>query len=111
VPKPQNVGRAAVPRRDVPRLKGRAKVGRAVGKVPAPERAHTQVIHGLGQAVPEPVFVDPSGGRRRKLRRVAYLIGFALVIALLLVWLSQLGGGSRPPSNGCSAAPAASCPP
>jgi hypothetical protein len=111
VPKPQNVGRAAVPRRDVPRLSGRAKVGRAVGKVPAPERAHTQVIRDLTRPDPQPVFVDPSGGRRRKLRRVAYLVGLALVIALLLVWLSQLGGASRPPANRCTVAPAASCPP
>jgi hypothetical protein len=57
----------------------------------------------LGQTVP-PVFVDVSGRRRRRIRWLAYAIGFAVLMALLVVWLSQLVGTVRPD-------PATPCPP
>jgi hypothetical protein len=54
-----------------------------------------------------PVFVDVSGRRRRRLRRLMYGIGVAVLIALVAVWLSQLGGTVRPrPVSPCT--PAAS---
>ena len=43
-----------------------------------------------------PVFVDVSGRRRRKLRRIAYAIGAALLLALAVLWVSQLIGTVRP---------------
>ena len=49
----------------------------------------------LDKTVP-PVFVDVSGSRRRRLRWLAYAIGFAVLVALLVVWLSQLVGTVRP---------------
>ena len=116
VRKPRNVGRAAVPRRDVPpsvaahppRPAGKAKVGKAVGKAVAMDRAHTELIASPGTDSSRPVFVDPSGIRRRRLRWLAYLLGMLLVVTLALVWWSQLGGTSRPPAKGpCSAAASA----
>jgi hypothetical protein len=54
-----------------------------------------------------PVFVDVSGRRRRRLRWLAYAIGLAVLVALLVVWLSQLVGTVRPdPVTPCT--PAAS---
>jgi hypothetical protein len=56
-----------------------------------------------------PVFVDVSGRRRRRLRWVAYAIGITVLVALLAMWLSQLGGTVRPqPVTPCQ--PAASAP-
>jgi hypothetical protein len=95
----RHVGRAAIPRRDVPpsplknksaRNAGRARIGQAVGKSPPVERAKTNVIKPPTED--RPVFVDPSGMRRRRLRRLAYLIGAILVLALVLVWVSQVSG-------------------
>jgi hypothetical protein len=48
-------------------------------------------------ADPSPVFVDPSGARRRKLRRLAYLVIVFVVAALLVLWLSQFGAPAKPP--------------
>jgi hypothetical protein len=99
VRKKRHVGRAAIPRRDVPPppttgkaagKAGRARVGQAVGKSPPIERAKTSVIKPPSDDLP--VFVDASGTRRRRLRRLAYVIGAVLVLALALLWLSQLGG-------------------
>lgn len=96
----EHVGRAPIPRRDVPRQRGRAKVGRAVGKAPPPERAATQIVEGLDASLTQPVFVDHSGTRRRHLRRLTYLLGLLLLVVLVLVVVSQLvGGPSRPPSQ------------
>jgi hypothetical protein len=53
----------------------------------------------LGGSAPEPVFVDPSGVRRRRLRRWAYVLAAVLVCALVAIWLSQLGGPVRPPAT------------
>jgi hypothetical protein len=55
-----------------------------------------------------PVFVDPGGTRRRRLRPVAYVLSVTILLVLLALWLSQLGGTSRPPSTPCSTAPAGS---
>jgi hypothetical protein len=152
VRKPRNVGRAAIPRRDVPpnfgvpppepadpppevadpppepsktppepadpppgpgntpsRPAGTAKVGKAVGKAVRLERAHTELIGSLEDD--RPVFVDPSGLRRRRLRWLAYVLALLLVIALALVWWSQLGGtSSKPPNvNQCTATAQAGC--
>jgi hypothetical protein len=78
---------------------GRARVGRAVGKAPLPERASTSIIRD-GRQEPTPVFVDPSGSRRKRLRRFAYVVGALLVVAMLALWLSQFGSSVRPaPAN------------
>ncbi|WP_250002597.1 hypothetical protein [Actinoplanes sp. M2I2] len=85
-------------------------MGRAVGKAPLPENARTQMFT-VGEPAPPPVFVDPTGGRRRWLRRTAYAIGILLVLALITIWVSQLIEPARPPARPCpSAAPAGSCP-
>jgi hypothetical protein len=116
VRKPRNIGRAAIPRRDVPpsvavppaRPAGTAKVGKAVGKAVPMDRAHTEVIGSAGTDPSRPVFVDSSGVRRRRLRWLAYVLGALLVVALTLVWWSQLGGTARPPAGPpCPAASAA----
>lgn len=73
---------------------GRARVGQAVGRAPTPARAPTDVIR-PGTAE-QPVFVDASGRRRRRLRRTTYAIGAVLLLALLILWLSQFGGGVGP---------------
>ena len=88
----RNVGRAKV--RRSPR--GRARVGRSVGKAPLPERAVTSFLPAAG-AEPPPVFVDPSGVRRRRLRWAVYALGLVLAALLIAVWLSQLGGGPAAP--------------
>jgi hypothetical protein len=79
-------------------------VGRA--KLPNPE--HTNVLR-IG-ADPPPVFVDPSGARRRRLRRLAYLLGVVVVVALLVVWLSQFSEPAKPPpTNACTPIPGTVC--
>ena len=37
-----------------------------------------------------PVFADPSGVRRRRMRRVSYIVVTVLVVLLVAFWLSQL---------------------
>jgi hypothetical protein len=37
------------------------------------------------------VFVDDSGARRRRLRRISLAVGATLLLILLVLWLSQLG--------------------
>ena len=73
-------------------------MGRAVGKAPLPEHAPTSVIRRDAPA-PPPVFVDPTGIRRRRVRRTAYAVGVALMLLLVAVWASQLGGSARPPAR------------
>ena len=98
----RNVGRATV-RRHL----GRARVGRAIGKAPTPDRARTDVLK-VGGEPPPPVFVDTTGRRRRGLRRLAYGLGAALLLVLLVLWLTQLGGAVRPePAAPCPSATAA----
>ncbi|MEU8818503.1 hypothetical protein [Actinoplanes sp. NPDC048796] len=89
-----NIGRARVQR--PPR--GQARVGKAVGKARTPENAPTDYIP-IGSQEPPPVFVDPTGGRRRWVRRTAYGIGLLLIVALVVIWLSQLGGSAPPPAR------------
>src|SRR5262245_34796814 len=85
------VGRARVSRP----LRGRARVGRPRGTARLPERAVTEIIRRDGDE-PPPVFVDPSGARRRRVRRTAYAIGVLLVLLLLVIWGSQLTRPARP---------------
>jgi hypothetical protein len=75
---------------------GRARVGRSVGKAQLPERAVTEVVKA---DVPDakPVFVDPSGARRKRMRWSAYAAGAVLILVLLVIWLSQLSGPAQPP--------------
>ncbi|MFI7077983.1 hypothetical protein ACIBO1_11905 [Micromonospora sp. NPDC049903] len=47
---------------------------------------------------PSPVFVDPSGRRRRWLRRTAYALGLAGVAYTMMVGISFAGGPVRPDS-------------
>lgn len=95
--KKRHVGRAAIPRHDVPpsptptRKAGRARVGQAVGKARPLERAKTALIKPDTNELTQPIFVDPSGSRRRRLRWIAYLIGAVLVVVLVLLWFSQFG--------------------
>ena len=71
-------------------------MGRAVGKAVLPEHEVTDLIrHGVPE--PPPVFVDPSGARRRRLRWVAYTVGLLLVLIVAVVWVSQLSGPAHPP--------------
>src|SRR5438552_3162111 len=82
---------------------GRARVGRAVGRARIPERAPTSVLR-VGAEAPPPVFVDPSGVRPRRLRRLAYLLGVVLLLVLLILWWTQLGRPVEPPStSSCTA--------
>jgi hypothetical protein len=106
VPEEPNIGRAPVGRPP----KGRARVGRAVGKAPLPEHAKTEMFK-VGDHTPPPVFVDPSGGRRRWIRRTAYAIGVLLILALIAVWVTQLAEPAQPPKPCPSAAPGRACPP
>jgi hypothetical protein len=95
------IGRASV-RRPV----GRAKPGRAVGVAPTPDRAKTEIFE-PGVTAP-PVFVDASGRRRRNLRWISYAVGLAVVLALLVLWLTQLGDPVRPnPVTPCTPVPSA----
>jgi type II secretory pathway component PulL len=100
VRKKRHVGKAAIPRRDVPpspasppttRKAGRARVGQAIGKARPLEQAKTNVIKQNTNELTQPIFVDPSGSRRRRLRWIAYLVGAVLVVALVLLWFSQFG--------------------
>ncbi len=94
VPDEPNVGRASVGRPS----QGRARVGRAVGKAPLPENAKTEMFSVEAQG-PPPVFVDPTGGRRRWLRRATYAVGVLLIVALIVIWVSQLTGPAKPPPH------------
>jgi hypothetical protein len=95
MPDERPTGRAPVRRPG----RGRARVGRAVGKAPLPENAVTGVIRRDAPGAPPPVFVDPTGARRRRVRRVTYTAGVLLVLVVIVVWLSQLGGPARPPAR------------
>jgi hypothetical protein len=77
---------------------GRAKVGRAVGRAASPERAPTGLVN-IGPDHPLPVFVDPSGARRRRLRRLAFMVLAAVLLVVLVLWASQLGSPVRPPTT------------
>jgi hypothetical protein len=92
VPDQTPTGRAPQPPR------GRAKVGRAVGKSALPEQAVTGIIKQELQST-APIFVDPSGARSRRLRLVAYAIGVVLILVLAAVWASQLLGPATPPPS------------
>lgn len=76
-------------------------MGRAVGKAPLPENAKTEMFR-VGEGGPPPVFVDPTGDRRRRLRRTAYAVGMLLIVALIAVWVSQLVGDAKPPPAPCA---------
>lgn len=89
---------------------GRAALGRAVGRAWTPERAPTDVMKVPRPATP-PVFVDPSGARRRRVRRIAYGLGALLLLVLLVLWLSQIGGLTRTgPAPPCPSATAGAAP-
>ena len=101
---------------------GRARVGRAVGVSATPDRAATSLVKVPDKAGP-PVFVDESGRRRRRLRRLTYAVGIAALLALILLWVSQLtgvlrpdpirpcppGGSAKPAATGGAAAPGGAC--
>ena len=70
------------------RVAGRVRVGRVAGRVLPIEQAGTQVTR-LDDP-PPPVFADPSGVRRRRLRRLSYATGVLLFLLLLAFWMSQL---------------------
>lgn len=77
---------------------GRARVGRAVGKAPLPERAVTDVIRD-DVPTPVPVFVDPSGSRRRRVWWAGIVAGLLVLAALVVVWATQLAGPATPPAR------------
>ena len=76
---------------------GRARVGHSVGKAQLPEQAKTEMF-AVGEPGPAPVFVDPTGGRRRWLRRTTYALGILLILALITIWMTQLLEPARPPA-------------
>ncbi|MCU7730479.1 hypothetical protein ODJ79_42760 [Actinoplanes sp. KI2] len=78
--------------------RGRARVGRAVGRSALPEHAVTGIVR-QDLSSTDPIFVDPSGARRRRVRLVAYAIGVVLLLALAAVWASQLLGPATPPPS------------
>ncbi len=94
MPDEKPTGRAHVRRP----TRGRARVGQAVGKAQLPERAVTEAVR-MGVPEAKPVFVDPSGARRRRMRWSAYAAGVVLVLVLLAVWVSQLSGPAHPPAR------------
>ena len=60
---------------------------------------------------PPPVFVDESGQRRRRVRRLAFLVIAVTVALLTTVWLTQLAEAVRPgPVSPCSGPSAAVAP-
>ena len=73
-------------------------MGRAVGKAPHPDRAPTGIIP-QDEPATRPVFVDPSGSRRHRLRLAVCLVGLLLVAALVTIWVSQLSGPAHPPAR------------
>ncbi|KUL23522.1 hypothetical protein ADL15_45970 [Actinoplanes awajinensis subsp. mycoplanecinus] len=79
------------------RVAGRVHAGPVIGRVPPLERARTDVAPLDG--MPPPVFADPSGVRRRRLRRLSYAVAVLLVVLAVGFWLSQLLGGA-PGSGG-----------
>ncbi|WP_344610155.1 hypothetical protein [Dactylosporangium salmoneum] len=69
-----------------------------VGKSPEPdEHAETVVLRNARQ-LPPPVFVDPSGARRRRVRWIVYTVGVVILAALLALWLTQFLGAAEPPA-------------
>ena len=61
----------------------------------ARDSAATNVLRPQAPA-PQPVFVDASGRRHRTLRRLALAVGLAALLAMILLWLTQLGATVRP---------------
>jgi len=66
-----------------------------MGVAATPERARTQVVRRPGDR-PQQVFADASGRRRRRLARVAYIVGILAVVLIAVLWLSQYGGQVGP---------------
>ncbi len=66
-----------------------------MGVAKTPERARTQVVRRDGDGLQQ-VFVDASGRRRRRLRRLAYVVGMVAVVLIAVLWLSQYGGQVGP---------------
>lgn len=76
----------------------RRYVGKArVGKTAAPKDSAATNILRLEEPAPQPVFVDASGRRHRTLRRLVFGVGLAVLLAVLLLWLTQFGASVRPP--------------
>jgi hypothetical protein len=71
-------------------------VGQARGRAPTPDRAPTAVVK-VGAEPGAPVFVDPSGKRRRRLRPFVYGLAAIILLALVVLWLSQMVGPVGPP--------------
>jgi hypothetical protein len=81
----RSIGRARV--RNAVRPRRPARPGVARGKA-TPKDPETAVF-----ARPDPtapVFVDSSGRRGRRLRRVTYLVGGIILVLLAAWWLSQV---------------------
>lgn len=97
----RHVGRAEV-RRHV----GRAAVRRIVAAAPVPQAIRTHVLK-VGDEPRPPVFVDSSGRRKRRLRRLAYALCVAALLLVAVLWLSQAGDDVRPkPMSPVPAVPA-----
>ncbi len=110
----QDVGRSSDPPAAVGRVHleavGRAQVEQPSIKERLPEHESTQMIK-LGQLPPQPVFVDPSGTRRRRLLVWAYVLVAGMVLVLAAIWFSQLGAPVLPPgSSSCPTSSSAGMP-
>lgn len=75
---------------------GRARVGRSVGVARTPERARTEVLGVAAPAHRTQVFVDDSGRRGRRLRRVVLVLVALVLVLVAVLWLSQYGGPVGP---------------
>lgn len=83
---------------------GRVKLHRGVASVddgPDPTAAMP------ARPQPAPVFVDDSGQRRRRVRRVILWLGAMVLVIVAAVWWSQSADPVRPdPVRTCAPAPA-----
>jgi hypothetical protein len=61
------------------------------------ESSETRIIRTDAPAK-KPVFVDATGRRGKRVRRVAYGIALAVLIAVAAVWVSQFDSWAKPPA-------------
>jgi hypothetical protein len=65
-----------------------------MGTATTPDRAHTRAMRAPLQLTA--VFVDPSGRRSKRLRRMAVAVAVLALALVALLWVSQYGGPVGP---------------